>query len=335
MQTSRWFIVATGAVMSAALIAGQVVNLWFAGALRDLPSTEHVTLDLTQSIRILDREGGELYRVTQDEDRTSLALEEIPANFLHAIVDIEDERFFERGGCIDIQGIARAAWRNFVSGEASEGASTITQQLVRSLYLQPDKTLARKVREIAIACRLEGALSKEEILTLYVNRVAFGNRAYGLEQAAQTYFNTRAADLTLAQAAVLAALPQRPSYFDPYGPHLRTAIEPETQDALQAGTLKAEDVPRSELATGLLPRRVKAGSGEMVLDGRAALVLKAMRRNGHLTDEQEAAARGQLETMAFAPPKRIALEAPHFVFWVREQLDALMAEDGRGREWAA
>lgn len=334
-MSSRWVIVVTGAVMSAALIAGQALNLWFAAALRDLPSTENVRLDLTQSIRILDRTGGELYRVTQDQDRTSLAPEQIPEIFRHAIVDIEDERFFERGGCIDIQGILRAAWRNLISGEPSEGGSTITQQLVRSLYLQPDKTLARKVREIAIACRLEGTLSKEDILTLYVNRVAFGNRAYGLEQAAQTYFGVQASDLTLAQAAVLAALPQRPSYFDPYGQHLRTAIEAETQDALQAGTMQADDVPREKLAIGLLPRRVRAGSGEVLLEGRAGLVLAAMLRNGHITAAEESAARSAVESMAFVPPKRIALEAPHFVFWVREQLDALMAEEDRGREWAA
>lgn len=335
MPSSRWTTVATGAVMSAALIGGQFVNLWLSDALQDLPSTENVTLNLTQSIRILDRRGDELYRVTQDEDRTSLQTKDIPLLFKRAILAIEDRRFFERAGCIDLEGITRAAWRNLISGEPSEGGSTITQQLVRSLYLKPEKTLQRKVREIAIACRLEQSLSKEEILTLYVNRVGFGNRAYGLEQAARTYFGVTAKHLSLAQIAALAALPQRPSYFDPYGSHLRTAIDPSAQDALQAGTITRDDLEPSQLAIGVLPRRVRAGSGDVLLDGRANLVLQAMLDEKDISAAEFKKASTELESLTFTEPGRIALEAPHFVFWVREELDQLMAEGDRRREWSA
>lgn len=335
MPSTRWSTVATGALMSAALIGGQALNIWLSDALKDLPSTENVTLDLTQSIRILDREGGELYRVTQDEDRTSLQASEIPPLFAKAIVDIEDRRFFDRSGCVDLEGITRAAWRNLISGEPSEGGSTITMQLVRSLYLKPEKTLKRKIREIAIACRLEQALSKNDILTLYVNRVGFGNRAYGLEQAAHTYFGVQARDLTLAQMAVLAALPQRPSYFDPYGPHLRTSIEAEAQDAIQAGTIVRDDLASSDVAMGVLPRRIRTASGELLLEGRANLVLQAMLEEQDITADQHASATSQLEALAFAKPEKIALEAPHFVFWVREELERLMAEGDRRREWSA
>ncbi len=335
MPSTRWSTVVTGALMSAALIGGQALNIWLSDALRDLPSTENVTLDLTQSIRILDRNGGELYRVTQDEDRTSLQASEIPPLFAKAIVDIEDRRFFERSGCIDLEGITRAAWRNLISGEASEGASTITQQLVRSLYLKPEKTIQRKIREIAIACRLEQTLDKASILTLYVNRVGFGNRAYGLEQAAHTYFGVQAKDLTLAQVAVLASLPQRPSYFDPYGSHLRTSIDAAAQDAIRDGTMTRGDLKPSDLAMGVLPRRIRAASGEVLLDGRANLVLQAMLEEEDISPAQYAKATSQLEGLAFAKPQKIALEAPHFVFWVREELDALMNQDDRRREWSA
>ncbi len=335
MSSSRLATVVTGAIMSAALIGGQVFNLWIGDALKDLPSTENVRLDLTQSIRILDREGHELYRVTQDQDRTSLQAQEIPPLFTSAIIAIEDQRFFTRPGCIDVEGIIRAAWRNIVSGQPLEGASTITQQLVRSLYLQPNKTVQRKLREIAIACRLEQALDREAILTLYVNRIGFGNRAYGLEQAAQTYFSVRAKDLTLAQTAVLASLPQRPSYFDPYGPHLRTSVDASALDAIQVGTLPLGDVPRDQVAMGILPRRIKTASGDVLVAGRADLVLAAMTERGDITAEQRLAAQAEFETLAFATPKPIAIQAPHFVFWVREQLDRLMDQGDRRREWSA
>ncbi len=332
---SRAATVFTGAVMSAALLVGQGLNLWFADALKDLPSVENVRLELSQSIRILDRHGDELYRVTQDQDRTSLETKQIPPLFLAALVGIEDERFFTRAGCIDAEGIARAAWRNLLSGEPSEGGSTITQQLVRSLYLAPEKTLKRKVREITIACELEHALSRTEIVTLYVNRVSFGNHAYGLEQAAETYFHVPASSLSLAQIAALAAIPQRPSYFDPFGPHLRTAVASEALDRLRSGTETVAGLLPTETTIGLLPRRVRTASGDVVIDGRSSFVLKAMQRSGAITSAQANAATSELEHLSFAAPGPTRIRAPHFVFWIRDQLDQLMDSGNRRAEWSA
>ncbi len=190
------------------------------------------TLLASQSIVIADREDRELYRFFQEEDRTSLAAQEIPKHMADAIVAIEDKRFFSRFGCIDGRALLRAALAN-IGNYKSQGASTITQQLARKAFLSNEKTIDRKVREIILACQLEATLSKEDILSLYLNWTSFGGNIGGVQQAAIRYFGIDAADLTIAQSAILAALPQRPSYFSPYGPH-RTELLARAQIVLRS-----------------------------------------------------------------------------------------------------
>jgi penicillin-binding protein 1A len=132
-----------------------------------------------------------------------------------ATIAVEDRRFFEHSG-IDVEGIARAAVTDLKAGRVVEGGSTITQQLVRNLYISRERTVQRKLKEACLATKLDGAWSKERILTTYLNRVFFGNQAYGIEAAAQTYFSKPARELSLAESALLAGLTQAPSLHDPF-----------------------------------------------------------------------------------------------------------------------
>ncbi len=131
-----------------------------------------------------------------------------------ATIAVEDRRFFEHGG-IDLEGIARAAVADVRAGRIVEGGSTISQQLVRDLYISQDRTIQRKLKEACLATKLDGAWGKQRILTTYLNRVYYGNQAYGIEAASRTYFSKPAAELTLSESAFLAGLTQAPSSYDP------------------------------------------------------------------------------------------------------------------------
>ncbi|TAL12366.1 MAG: PBP1A family penicillin-binding protein [Nitrospirae bacterium] len=149
------------------------------------------------------------------ERRILVPLDKIPRHMVNAIVAIEDARFFEHRG-LDFVGIARAAVTNVLSGKVRQGASTITQQLARSLFLSPKRDFQRKMKEALLALKMEQILGKEQILELYLNQIYFGHGAYGVQSAAQTYFGKDVAQVTLAEAAYLAGLPKGPSDYSPY-----------------------------------------------------------------------------------------------------------------------
>ncbi len=185
----------------------------------DLASAGAITVDTFQTTRIYDRDG-ELLQEVDNPDygwRTFVGYEQISPYLVDATVAAEDSTFWTNYG-VDPVGIARAVVIN-VSGSGSSGASTITQQLVGALY--PDQinrfdiSYSRKVREAMAAVALNQQYSKTDILTMYVNQIYYGNRSYGIEAAAQTYFNKHASELTLAEASMLAGLPQAPSSYDP------------------------------------------------------------------------------------------------------------------------
>ena len=148
------------------------------------------------------------------ESRVLVDSNEISAQMKHAIVAIEDRRFWSHSG-IDLRGIARAAWADIRNQSVVQGGSTITQQYVKNVYADDTRSIARKVREAALAWQLTQQRSKEWILTAYLNTIYFGNGAYGVQQAARTYFGTGASRLTLPEAALLAGLPANPSGYDP------------------------------------------------------------------------------------------------------------------------
>lgn len=141
--------------------------------------------------------------------------ESIPDNVKRALVAIEDKRYYMHGA-IDVLGVTRAFYVNSVAGETVEGGSTITQQLVKNLFLSSKRTMSRKAEEAILAVEMEHYYSKDEILTMYLNTVYYGHNYYGIKEAAEGYFGTSPSRLTLGQCAMLAALPNAPSYLDPY-----------------------------------------------------------------------------------------------------------------------
>src|SRR3989344_4154466 len=193
------------------------------------------TLFAAQSSVIVDRNGVELYRLFEEEDRTLIPGDQIPEHMKQAIIAIEDERFYDRG-CIDIRAVGRVFFRLGQGG----GASTLTRQLARNaLHLQQDNIINRKLKELILGCKLETLYEKKKILELYLNWIPFGQNAYGIEQASQKYFGKAAKDLTLAEPAVLAALPQRPSYFNPYGRRAKTQVDEETFAKIASGDIES------------------------------------------------------------------------------------------------
>jgi len=149
-----------------------------------------------------------------DESRVLVKTEDIAPIMRQAIVSVEDQRFFEHDG-IDVRGVARALWQDVRQQGIVEGGSTITQQFVKNAYIRNERTLARKVREAALAWQLEQRWSKDRILTAYLNTIYFGHGAYGVQQAARAYFKKSAKELDLAESALLAGVPSDPSLYDP------------------------------------------------------------------------------------------------------------------------
>jgi penicillin-binding protein 1A len=160
-------------------------------------------------------DGSVLGAIPAERNRQPVELDQMSHWVTNATVDVEDRRFYEHGG-IDWEGVVRAAVENVKSGHIVQGGSTITQQLVRNLYIGKEVSLDRKIKEACLAQKVEKAHSKDWILASYLNQVYFGNHAYGIEAAAQTYFSKHAADLSLVQAALIAGLPQAPSVYDPF-----------------------------------------------------------------------------------------------------------------------
>jgi penicillin-binding protein 1A len=158
--------------------------------------------------------GSLLGTIPADRNREPVSLSAMAPLLPKATVAIEDRRFWEHGA-VDYIGIARAAWTDITAGKAVQGGSTITQQLVRNLYTGNEKTFQRKLKEACLAIKLAHRWSKDKILDEYLNTVYYGNHAYGVEAASQTYFSKHASQLTLAEAALLAGLPQAPSDYDP------------------------------------------------------------------------------------------------------------------------
>ncbi len=167
------------------------------------------------STHILDRNGKLLYEVHGEENRTPIKIASLPKYVYEATIAIEDKDFYKHGGVSIIGGILRAI-KDSVLQHQLQGGSTLTQQLVRSALLTPERTIRRKLREIILAVWTEKVYTKQQLLEMYLNQVPYGGSAYGIEEAARTYFNKPAKDLTLEQAAFLAGLTQAPSLYSPF-----------------------------------------------------------------------------------------------------------------------
>jgi penicillin-binding protein 1A len=181
----------------------------------DLPSIGALRNYKPATVTRIFAEDGEVIGEFFYERREVVSLDRIPNHLIQAFVAGEDSRFFQHKG-LDYLAIFRAFVRNMFSGEIVQGGSTITQQVVKSLLLSPERSFARKIREAILAYRIEKYLSKEEILFLYLNQIYLGHGAYGVAAAAESYFAKTVEDLNIAESAVLAGLPQAPSRYSPY-----------------------------------------------------------------------------------------------------------------------
>lgn len=247
----------------------------FAFVSRDLPDPNSLTIrEVPQSTKIYDRTGEHLlYEISGDEKRTLVELEQIPEYLVQATITAEDRKFYEHNG-FDLKGIMRAIFTNVTTLDPTgQGASTITQQLVKNAILTNEQTYTRKIKEVLLSIALERRYTKDEIIQLYLNEIAYGSTNYGVESASQAYFEKHVEDLTLAEAATLAALPKAPSTF-------------------------LND-----------PERLKA---------RRDWILDSMVELEYITEEERDAAKAEETPVEL---KLSNIEAPHFVLWVKEQLE--------------
>jgi penicillin-binding protein 1A len=202
----------------AAGIGGTVAvgqSLLVQGLDRLLPDVRHInSFNRPGTVTVLSADGQVIQKLGP-ATRDKVASGQMPELVKRAFIAAEDRRFYQHDG-IDLVGISRAVLRNITRGSFEEGASTITQQLARTVFLSQDRTITRKLEEAALAGKLERQLSKEQILEQYLNYVYLGSGAYGVADAAWIYFSKSPAELTLSEAALIAGLPPAPSVYSPW-----------------------------------------------------------------------------------------------------------------------
>ena len=186
-----------------------------------IPTIQEISSQqISQSTKIYDRTGTVLlYEIGNGERRTVVSFDQIPQSVKDATLAIEDQNFYNEPA-FDIKGIFRAAWADITTGSISQGGSTITQQLARTAFLSLNRTFTRKIKELILAIKLSEYYSKDEILGLYLNEAPYGPNISGVEEASEDYFGIPIQNVNLAQAAVIASLPQAPSYYSPWGSHV-------------------------------------------------------------------------------------------------------------------
>jgi len=283
---SSLLVAFAGMGLMGIFILMQAAATGYAMLTRDLPSLSEISNHASfKTAQIFDRKGNLLWEFYDPDGgkRTVVPLNEISQNLIDATLAAEDAFFYEHRG-VDLRATVRSAFLT-TSGGATTGASTITQQLVRNVILSPDErkqvTLTRKAREIILAYQLDSKLSKDEILEMYLNEVFYGNQSYGIEAAAQSYFNKHARDLDLPEAALLSGLVQSPSEYDP----------------------TRKDVPRTSDG---IPLQAKE---------RQAYVLEQMTRHGFITEQQARDAYAQPLQLT---ERQVDLKAPHWVMFIRD-----------------
>lgn len=210
-------------LLGAFVLFTAVLFIWFA---KDLPTPGKIkALKPAESTQIYDRNGNSLYSVFGEQRRTVLDKNDIPEIVKQATVAVEDKDFYKHWG-VDFRGIIRSVFYNLTHQDTSfHGGSTITQQYVKNALLTSKQTITRKIQELILSLEIEMMYKKDDILTMYLNEIPYGSNVYGVEEASKFYFGKSAKDLTLAEAATIAAIPQAPTYYSPYGNHYDKLLE--------------------------------------------------------------------------------------------------------------
>ena len=217
----------------------------------------------------------------------------------------------------------RAFVNNITHSSARQGGSTITQQYIKNTFLSSEKSYIRKLKELILAVQLEQAYDKKKILELYLNKIPYGNNAFGVEKASQIYFNKHAKDLDLAEASVLASLPKAPSHYNPYGQYKYTILKKTfTPEEIKIRNItKESDLQQNEFRRGLIGKTYKLDDTHSVyLQGRTDIVLKTMQKQGYITEEEKNKAIEELHNLKFNKYKE-DIKAPHFVFYILSELE--------------
>jgi len=264
------------------IAVGFLYILWVS---RDLPTPGKLANgDIKDSTRILDRNDKLLYSFYKDYNRIYVTLDQIPETLRTATISVEDRNFYTNRG-FSLTGMFRGLVLDPIFRGRATGGSTITQQLVKNALLSPERSGTRKLKELILAIQVDSKYSKDQILEMYLNNIPYGGTAVGIEAASDLYFNKHAKDLTLAESAFLAGLPQLPSYYSPYINKDKTYI------------------------------------------GRSGQVLKRMREDGKISKKQEEDSLAAIKKFTFAEAKTEAINAPHFVMYVRQQLVDMFGEN--------
>ncbi|MBU2052212.1 penicillin-binding protein, partial [Patescibacteria group bacterium] len=193
-----------------------VTTVLFAWYSRDLPQPDKVVRREGFSTKIFDRNGELLYDVFADQRRTPVTLDQVPVVLREATVAIEDKNFYKHEG-FDPWGLVRALFNSLFRFRRLAGGSTLTQQLVKNVLLTPERAVSRKIKEFVLSVQIEKKYSKDQILQMYLNESPYGGTAWGVEAAAETYFEKKVSELNLVEAAILAGLPQSPTRYSPFG----------------------------------------------------------------------------------------------------------------------
>lgn len=288
----RWLILLStlSSLLFVIIVGGSLFGfLLFTVYSKDLPSPNRlVERDIPLSTKILDRHGELLYDVYGEQNRTLVKLEELPPALINATLATEDADFYLHRG-FDLVGITRSLFY-IVARRNLQGGSTITQQLVKNALLSSERTVTRKIKELVLSLQIERRYSKDEILQMYLNEVSYGGQSNGVEAAAQMYFGKSAKDLTLAEAALLAGLPQKPSVYSPFGSY------PENARARQSYVL-----------------HLMSDRGWVGKDGQR-----------HFLGKKEAEDAKKAEIKYATPGGRI--KAPHFVMYIKRLLEERYGE---------
>ena len=327
----KWLVILAGllavgwfARVWIVLIMLQVGQFVFSPILPDIDDVD--ALFTSQSTIIYDREGSELYTIHGDENRFEIPFEKIPETVKFATLAAEDDQFYSHPG-FDVDGIIRAILGQ-LGFDFIGGGSTVTQQFVKNAYLSPEKTYWRKLQELMLALKLENHFTKDEILAMYLNRIPYGGNAYGIQAAAQTFFNKNTEDLSLAESAVLAALPQRPSKYSPYGQNREFLMG----SCSKVGLVESSETPDESSEDSDTAELVEVAVACESIDdpdyetGRKDYVLRRMLELGFISDEEFQTAWEESNNLKFES-YRESIRAPHFVFFVRDILEEEFGKD--------
>lgn len=315
------WIMAIGLSVFALGLLGVTVFISILSA--QLPDVSNIdNLFLAESTTIRDREGNVLYVKHGGENRRYVPYDQISPHVIDATIAMEDDEFWEHPG-FDIWGIGKAAGHEIFGIGEKRGGSTITQQYVKYAFLTLERSYIRKLKELILAVRLEKEYDKQKIIELYLNQIPYGNNAFGVQKAANTYFAKDAKDLTVAESAILAALLQAPSYYNPYGSHRYSSLSKElSTDEVQDRNITEEgDLIDEEISRGLIGKVVNVpGNRQVYIRGRSDLVIRRMEELGYITAEEKQTAWEELQKIEFEK-YREPIKHAHVVFHVLSELE--------------